>query len=76
MVSEKLRSIIADRLDMNIDEVKLDATFREDLGLDSLDLFDIVMALEEEFGISIPNEDVENIKTVGDAVQYIESKHQ
>ena len=76
MVSEKLREIIADKLGISIDEVTPNATFREDLGTDSLDLFDIVMALEDEFGVSIPNEDVESIQTVEDAVKYIESKKQ
>lgn len=76
MVSEKLREIIADKLGISIDEVTPTANFREDLGADSLDLFDIVMALEDEFGVSIPNEDVENIQTVDDAVKYIESKKQ
>jgi acyl carrier protein len=76
MVSEKLREIIADKLGISIDEVTPNATFREDLGADSLDLFDIVMALEDEFGVSIPNEDVESIQTVEDAVKYIESKKQ
>ncbi len=75
MVLEKLTEIIADKLGISADEVTPNATFREDLGADSLDLFDIVMALEDEFGISIPNEDVENIKTVDDAVKYIESKN-
>lgn len=71
MVFEKLQAIVADKLSISEAEVKMEATFRDDLGADSLDLFEIVMALEEEFGVSISNEDVEKIQTVEDAVNYI-----
>ncbi|MDF2615219.1 MAG: acpP [Clostridia bacterium] len=71
MVFEKLQAIVADKLGIEESEVKLESTFRDDLGADSLDLFEIVMALEEEFGVSISNEDVEQIQTAGDAVNYI-----
>lgn len=71
MVFEKLQTIVADKLGIGEAEVTMEATFRDDLGADSLDLFEIVMAIEEEFEISISNEDVEQIQTVGDAVNYI-----
>lgn len=71
MVFEKLQAIVADKLGIEESEVKMESTFRDDLGADSLDLFEIVMAMEEEFGISISNEDVEQIQTAGDAVNYI-----
>ncbi len=71
MVFEKLQAIVADKLGIEESEVKMESTFRDDLGADSLDLFEIVMALEEEFDISISNEDVEQIQTAGDAVNYI-----
>lgn len=74
MVLEKLQGIIADKLGIEESAVVATAKFKEDLDADSLDLFEIVMSLEDEFGISISNEDVEGIKTVGDAVKYIEER--
>lgn len=74
MILEKLQEIVADKLSVDAGEVVETARFKEDLEADSLDLFEIVMALEDEFGVSISNEDVETIKTVGDAVKYIEAK--
>jgi len=71
MEFEKLQAIVADKLGIEESEVKMESTFRDDLGADSLDLFEIVMALEDEFGVSISNEDVEQILSVGDAVNYI-----
>lgn len=71
MVLEKLQEIVADKLGVDASEVVETARFKEDLEADSLDLFEVVMALEDEFGVSISNEDVEDIKTVGDAVNYI-----
>ncbi|MDF2594688.1 MAG: acpP [Clostridia bacterium] len=71
MIFEKLQAIVADKLGIEESEVKMESTFRDDLGADSLDLFEIVMAIEEEFNISISNEDVELIQTAGDAVNYI-----
>ena len=72
-VAEKVKSIIVEQLGVEADEVTSEASFTEDLGADSLDIVELVMALEESFGISIPDEDAEGIKTVGDAVSYIES---
>ncbi|MEG1637172.1 MAG: acyl carrier protein [Cellulosilyticaceae bacterium] len=74
MVLEKLQEIVADKLGVDAAQVVLTASFKEDLEADSLDLFEIVMALEDEFGVAISNEDVESIKTVGDAVKYIEDR--
>ncbi|MEG0710671.1 MAG: acyl carrier protein [Niameybacter sp.] len=68
---EKLQEIVADKLGVDASEVIETARFKEDLEADSLDLFEVVMALEDEFGVAISNEDVEEIKTVGDAVKYI-----
>ena len=71
MEFEKLQKIIADVLNVDPDEVKMDTTFIDDLGADSLDVFQIIMGIEEEFDIEISNEDAENIVTVRDAVQEI-----
>ncbi|ADZ84750.1 acyl carrier protein [Cellulosilyticum sp. ST5] len=71
---ERLQAVIADKLSVEVSEVTPEATFREDLGADSLDLFEVVMGIEEEFGISIENEDLEKIQTVGDALAYITDK--
>ena len=72
-VEAKVKSIIAEQLGVGEDEINADSAFIEDLGADSLDIVELVMALEEEFGISIPDEEAENIKTVGDAIAYIEA---
>ncbi|SDN82389.1 acyl carrier protein [Acetanaerobacterium elongatum] len=74
MVFEKVRQIICDQLDLEEDVVTMEANILEDLGADSLDIVDLVMSLEEEFDIEIPDEQVENIKTVGDIVKYIEAE--
>lgn len=71
-VAEKVTSIIVEQLGVDADEVTLDATFTDDLGADSLDIVELVMAFEEEFGIEIPDEDAEKISRVKDAVSYIE----
>ncbi len=73
-VQEKVKSIIAEQLGVKPEEVVPEASFIDDLGADSLDTVELVMALEEEFGIEIPDEDAEKITTVGDAVKYIENK--
>ena len=73
-VQDKVKSIIAEQLGVKSEEVTPEAKFVEDLGADSLDTVELVMALEEEFGIEIPDEDAEKITTVGDAVKYIEDK--
>ena len=73
MVFEKVREILCDQLEIDPDEVTLDTDLVKDLGADSLDLVDVVMSLEDEFDKEIPDEDVENIKTVRDIVSYIEN---
>jgi len=70
---EKVKAVIVDQLNVEDDVVTEDASFVDDLGADSLDIVELVMALEEEFGISIPDEEAESIKTVGDAANYISS---
>ena len=73
-VGEKIKSIIAEQLGVKPEEVTPQASFIEDLGADSLDTVELVMALEEEFGIEIPDEDAEKMATVGEATKYIEEK--
>ncbi len=72
-ILEKVKVVIVEQLNVEEADVVEDAAFVDDLGADSLDIVELVMALEEEFGISIPDEDAESIKTVGDAVTYIDS---
>ncbi|MCM1024169.1 MAG: acyl carrier protein [Prevotella sp.] len=74
MVFDKVKEIIVDQLDVEADKVTAGANIQDDLGADSLDVVDLVMSLEEEFDIEIPDEAVEGIKTVGDIVKYIEEK--
>ncbi len=73
MEFEKMQQIIADVLSVDLDEITMETTFKEDLGADSLDVFQIIMAVEEEFNIQIPTEEAEKIVTVGDAVEAIRS---
>ena len=73
MEFEKLQEIIVDVLNVNPDEITMDTTFVDDLGADSLDLFQIIMGIEEAFDIEIANEDAESIVTVGDAVEQIKN---
>ncbi len=72
MVFEKVKSILMDQLDVEEEKVTSDAVVTDDLGADSLDIVDLVMSLEEEFDLEIPEDQVDNIKTVGDIVKYIE----
>ena len=71
-VESKVKKIIVERLGVNADQVTPDAKFIEDLGADSLDTVELVMALEEEFGHEIPDEEAEKLQSVGDVVKYIE----
>ncbi len=73
-VDEKVKDIISEQLGVKKEEIKPESSFIDDLGADSLDTVEVVMALEEEFGIEIPDEDAEKITTVGDAAKYIEEK--
>lgn len=71
---EKVTQIIVDKLNCEPSEVTLEANFSSDLGADSLDTVELIMDFEKEFGITIPDEDAQSIKTVGDALEYIQSK--
>jgi acyl carrier protein len=73
-IEEKVKRIIEEKLSVNPDQITLSAKFAEDLKADSLDTVELVMALEDEFGLDIPDEEADKIKTVGDAIKYIESK--
>ena len=73
-VLERVTKIIVDRLGVDESEVKLEASFKEDLGADSLDVVELVMELEDEFDMEISDDDAEKIATVGDAVTYIQAK--
>ncbi len=70
-IEQKVKNIIADQLGVGEEEIKATSSFIEDLGADSLDIVELVMAMEEEFEVEIPDEEAENIKTVQDAVNYI-----
>ncbi|CCZ04500.1 MAG: acyl carrier protein [Clostridiales bacterium] len=71
---EKVKEIIASELGVEEDKITLESTFKDDLGADSLDLFQMVMSIEDEYGIEIPTEDLEKMSTVGDIVKYLEDK--
>lgn len=73
MEFEKIKKIIAEVLNVDEDSITMESTFGDDLGADSLDVFQIIMGVEEEFEIEIPNEDAEKIVTVGDAVEQIKN---
>lgn len=73
MVSEKVIEMLASQLNISKDKVQLNAKLIEDLGADSLDMVEMLMLVEEEFGLSIPDEDAMNLKTVGDIINYIEA---
>ena len=76
MVFEKIRSILCDQLDIEEQDVTMESNIAEDLGADSLDVVDLIMSIEDEFEIEVPDYQIENIKTVGDVVNYIESAKQ
>jgi acyl carrier protein len=73
-IEQRVKAIITEQLGVNPDQVTPDAKFIEDLGADSLDTVELVMALEEEFGQEIPDEDAEKLQSVGDVIKYIEDK--
>ena len=73
MEFERVKNVIVDQLSVDADEVTLEASFVDDLGAESLDVVELIMGLETEFDIEIPDEDAEKISTVGDAVKYINS---
>lgn len=70
---ERVKNVIVDQLSVDAEEITLEASFVDDLGADSLDVVELIMGLETEFDIEIPDEDAEKISTVGDAVEYIKS---
>ncbi|MEE1154685.1 MAG: acyl carrier protein [Acutalibacteraceae bacterium] len=72
MVLEKVKGILADQFDAEEDAITADTTIQDDLGADSLDVVDLLMTIEEEFEVEIPDSEIENLKTVGDLVKYIE----
>lgn len=71
-IEQRIKDIIVDQLSVNADQVTPEAKFIEDLGADSLDTVELVMALEEEFGLEIPDEEAEKLQTVGDVIKYVE----
>ena len=73
-IFDKLKELVVDQLGVEEDEVTMEASMQDDLGAASLDLVDLVMSVEEEFGVKVADEDLENIKTVGDIVNYIEDR--
>ena len=75
-IAQKVKSIIAEQLGVKVEEVTDTASFVDDLGADSLDTVELMMALEEEFGIEIPDEDAEKMTNVGEALRYVEEKAQ
>lgn len=71
---EKMKEIIADQLNCETDDITEETSFKEDLGADSLDLFELVMALEDEYGVEIPSEELEGLTTVGKVMNYLKDK--
>ena len=71
---EKMSEMIAEQLNCDAETITADTSFKDDLGADSLDLFELVMSLEEEYGVEIPSEDLEKILTVNDVIKYLEDK--
>ena len=71
---EKIKELIVESLGIEEDQVTMEASFKEDLKVDSLDLFELVMSLEEEYGVEIPSEDLEKIETVNDIIEYLKAK--
>lgn len=71
---EKLKEIIADQLNIDMDQITADSNFKDDLGADSLDLFELIMSLEEEYEVEIPSDDLEKIATIGDVMEYLKTK--
>jgi acyl carrier protein len=74
-ISERIKSIIVDQLGVAMEDVTPQASFIEDLGADSLDIVELIMALEEEYNMEIPDEDAEKIQTVNDVITYVQAKH-
>jgi acyl carrier protein len=73
MIFDKIKAILAEQLDADIDEMTMDTDIARDLGADSLDVVELLMSIEDEFSVEIPDEEIENIKTIGELVEYIEA---
>jgi acyl carrier protein len=73
MVFDKIREILAEQLDANVEEMSMETRIAEDLGADSLDVVEMLMSVEDEFGIEIPDDAIEGLKTIGNFVEYIEN---
>ena len=73
MVFEKIKELLAEQLDANAEEMTMETRIDEDLGADSLDVVELLMSIEDEFEVEIPDEEIENLKTIGDVVEYIQS---
>lgn len=73
MVFEKIKEMLAGQLDVDAEEMSLDTKIAEDLGADSLDVVELLMAIEDEFSVEIPDEEIEKLKTIGDVVEYIQN---
>ena len=73
MVLEKVKAILAEQFDVEEDKINADTDLQEDLGEDSIDVVDLLMSIEDEFEVEVPDEEIENIKTVGSLVSYIEA---
>ncbi|MBQ6815987.1 MAG: acyl carrier protein [Clostridia bacterium] len=74
MIFEKIKELLADQLDVSADDMTMESDIANDLGADSLDVVELLMSIEDEFEIDIPDEEIENIKTIGDLVKYIEER--
>ncbi len=73
MIFEKIKTILAEQLDADIDEMTMETNIARDLGADSLDVVELLMSIEDEFEVEIPDEEIENIKTIGDLTDYIQN---
>ena len=73
MTFDKIKSILAEQLDADPDEMTMETNIAKDLGADSLDVVELLMSIEDEFNVEIPDEEIENIKTIGELVEYIEA---
>ena len=71
---EKMKEMVADQLNVDAAEITAETSFKDDLGADSLDLFELVMALEDEYSVEIPSDDLQNMMTVGDVMNYLKEK--
>ncbi|MDD6478266.1 MAG: acyl carrier protein [Oscillospiraceae bacterium] len=73
MVFEKIKKILAEQLDVDEEELTMETKIAEDLGADSLDVVELLMAIEDEFDVEVPDDEIENVKTIGDVVEYIQA---